>query len=139
MTLATAIAVNSMGVRAGLAVVDAGRTLSVAGRTWDDAMNSELPEVGLRAGSRPHREVFRGLGGARRENHDMCIMPIGVLAVSDVVEVACIEGGMIALLSRNQLAHWGTRRISGAKRFEFTELGHLGCSDCSQSEWACAA
>ena len=52
----------------GLAVLDTGCTFSVGGRKWLDGFAEKLLEFGLQPLRREHREVFRGLGGAKRES-----------------------------------------------------------------------
>ena len=96
------------------AAVDTGCTMRVAGQKWVDVFQEHLEASGLRAASRPHRDTFHGLGGARRESERIYRIPVGALGFNDVIEVAAIDCGRLALLSREQLVRGGRcARLAG--------------------------
>ena len=120
----------------GHAAVDTGCTLNVAGEGWIDQLQDKLSEFGLRALARPHKEVFKGLGGATRVSTVIYEVPVGICGVNMVMRIAAIEGDMLALLSRSQLSELGCIADLGSDIYQFAALGVWDLK-LPQRQWTC--
>ena len=69
--------------RLGHAIADKGCTFACAGKEWLHKTEQLLQDKGLSVIKTPHREVFRGLGGAKRESTTLWMMPTGLKGVAN--------------------------------------------------------
>ena len=106
-----------------MAVPDSGCTSSIAGLEWLKAAVENISHYGLRPIIEEHKEVFHGLGGAKRVAERRWSFPAGIQHNHFITSFAEIEGSTVGLISRFELAKLGYTCHAMEDACSFSKLG----------------